>query len=683
MVDETGHERCANNEDGRVVIRDRDGAELGLRPWLEHANAEGFPGDFFGEILGSRADVLAERVLEDGEPSHARISGMLPRAIGETFVGDSRRDERFIIQPDGSVEGLLGPLADITARELALHARWGLVHRRLPLPILRIGLPDRQMVEQIAVADIDAAGEARLLVRRRDGDRVDHLAPAGGCDEAEDAFCDAVLTQWRLVSEFHERGMRLTGGDELLGDLAASSLWLADLTLRGCHPRYGIGTYDRFKDHGFPPTVIHLGSCLVEWGHFERARDVIDCYLNAYVADDGSFVYYGPAVSEYGQLLSLCARYLELSGDLRWWRGRESVLRRIWTRLRVLRRESLADDSAPEHARGLIPGLPEADYHGSEEQWREYYYSGDAWAVRGLTDVARALQVTGRSEEAAALEEGATQYRADLLASVHAAGVATDEGLYVPPGPTQRVPIERMTQDRHSSYCNYRYFAEMISAGVLPQRVVRRVLDWRATHGGELLAMTRFEGHLDDWPVLNYARALLETGEIERYQLLLYAHLAHHQAAGWLAAPEQVDIVPGESGVRRYHAGQVVPCQVTVPLMLRWALLYELRDEDVLLVAPAVEHRWLCGGGLSARGLPTRWGPVDLELDSDGRTVTASLGLPVGTPAVVRLRIPRSPDAPVVLASVTGAAEQEWDESAGAVTLSQCGTKVTVRASVG
>jgi hypothetical protein len=231
-------------------------------------------------------------------------------------------------------------------------------------------------------------------------------------------------------------------------------------------------------------------------------------------------------------------------------------------------------------------------------------------------------------------------YSRDLLDSIEAASVETEDGVYVPPGPTQTEPIEDMTQDRHASYCNYRYFAEMVSAGVLPQRVVRRILTWRAEHGGELLGMTRFKDHLDDWPVLNYARALLETGEIERYLLLLYAHLAHHQAAGWLAAPEQVKIIPDESGARRYHAGQVVPCQVTAPQMLRWALAYGPRDRDMLMVAPAVPRWWLVTDErLRVEGLPTRWGRVDLSMRATNGGVTAELALPEGV-SEVGVRLP-------------------------------------------
>lgn len=412
---------------GEFVVTGSDGEELRLRPWLESARA----------AASSSSALDGRSVPEEGRaPTYERVAELLPRVVDKTFVGDPRRDERFLVRPDGSIEGLLGPLADLPVRALVKYGAWGLLDRRLPLPVLRIEAPGEPAREQIAVADIGPDGEPRLLVRRQTGAKVEYLAPAGECEEPQSAFARAVLEQWRLVGDFHTRGLSLEGGDALLNDLSASSLWLADLTLRGCRPRYGIGTYDRFKDHGFPPTVIHHGRCLLEWGHFERAAEVIGCYLDAYVSDEGTFVYYGPAVSEYGQILSLCASYVHLTGDERWWRTHESVLRRIWGRLLRLRRESVADEGASASARGLIPGLPEADYQGSAEQWRGYYYSGDAWTIRGLTDVARVLHRTGAEDEATRIEAEVRAYTRDLLDSIEAASVETEDGVYVLPGPT-------------------------------------------------------------------------------------------------------------------------------------------------------------------------------------------------------------------------------------------------------
>jgi hypothetical protein len=187
--------------------------------------------------------------------------------------------------------------------------------------------------------------------------------------------------------------------------------------------------------------------------------------------------------------------------------------------------------------------------------------------MRGLSDAARTIRRLGAEEEAARIEAEVEAYRRDLLASIEASSVETspvdaDPEVYVPPGPTQTEPIARLTQDRHASYCNYRYFPEMISASVLPARVVRRVLDWRLAHGGEMLAMTRF-----DRPPRRLAGAQRRAGAArDRRDRALssfcsHAHLAHHHAAGWLDGPEQVKIFPDESGCPPLprRAGRPVP----------------------------------------------------------------------------------------------------------------------------
>jgi len=632
--------------EGMLVFASEAGPEVVLEPRMEGANAEGFDAEFFERLLQAEHDPLGEQVLAAGEPSYEAVAELLPRVVDDTFVGDPRVTERAIIHPDGSIEGLLGPLTELSQAELAEHGSWGIVDRSLPLPVMRVEPGQGALAEQIVVATVGREGALRVLVRRRylEGERegVEYFALLGeGEAPSEAEFYRAILAAWQQGRAAQERMMKLEGGDADLTAAAASSLQMADLTTRGCRPRYGIGPYDQERHDGFPPTTLHLVLCLLEWGDFARAEDVLGYYLDACVNGDGSFDYYGPAVAEYGQMLALAARYVQLTGDLRWWAARQSVLRAIWGRLLALRRESLADEDAPPETRGLIAGLPEADYHGDEAQWREYYFAGDAWACRGLTEMARLLQRTGQDAEAEAIAREVEAYEADLAAAIARAKVETDAGIFVAPGPTQRTPFERITQDRHSSYCNYRYFAEMVSAGIVDRGTVAEIFAYRRSHGGELLGMTRFHGHLDDWPVLNYARAMLELGEVEHYLLLLYSHLAHHQAAGWLAAYEQVEIMPDEHGLRRSHAGQVVPCQVTAPLMLRWALAYELRDEDVLLLAPAVAHRWIAGDeGLHVTGLPTRWGRVDFTIRGDADAVEAHLRLPEGFATQVRLRLP-------------------------------------------
>jgi len=173
----------------------------------------------------------------------------------------------------------------------------------------------------------------------------------------------------------------------------------------------------------------------------------------------------------------------------------------------------------------------------------------------------------------------------------------------------------------------------MLSAGVLPAELVTKVAAWRRAHGGELLVGTRFGNQMDDWPALHYARSLLETDDLDHYLLLMYSHWAHHCSQGTLSSYEQVRIEPDDTGTRRMVAGQVVPCQVMVPTMLRWGLVYEERDADVLWLCRAIPRRWLAPDQeINIRRVPTRFGRVGF-----------TIRLQTATEAKVTLRLPDEP----------------------------------------
>jgi hypothetical protein len=672
------------SDEGRMLFVTDTGPQMVLAPFMEEAGADALDAAFFEGLMTADTDPLAEQLLAEGEPTYQAVAAALPRVVDYAFVGDPRVDERTIVAADGSIEGLLGPLTDMPWDELRTRGRWGIVDVRLPLPMLWVQTGINAFAEQIVIATLGGDGKLRTLARRRvsDGDdeTVEYLAP--GSDQPADAeeFYAGLMTIWGQTVAFDLTMMSVETNDQLLVDLAFSSLCLGDLTPRGCLPRYGIGVYDEPRHHGFPPATLQLAHCLLDWGNFERGRDLLSAYTDAFVNLDGTFDYYGPALSEYGQFLALVLRYVELSGDTAWWMHRQATLRRVWSRLMTLRRESVANTDAPDNCRGLVPGLPEADYHTDEAQWRQYYFSGDAWAVRGLQSMAALLVSVGQFEEGLTVSTEADAWAEDLKRAVAASIVDTGGDPFVPPGPTQLEPFEHMTESRHASFVNYRYWAEMISAGVLEPDAMRQVMDYRSSHGGELLAMTRFGDHLDDWPVINYARALLELGEIDRYLLLMYAHLTQHQAAGWLTAYEQVTLLPDEHGLRRQHAGQVSPCQTTVPQMLCWALAYEMRDDNLLLIAPAVPWHWITDHPVEVAGLPTRWGDIVLDIGAMDKRVIVDLELPEGFGAAIRVRVPTPDRAPLTAVTVNGEPYLGYDADARLVDLVELEEEVRIDA---
>lgn len=600
---------------------------------------------YYEALLAAPDDPLAGRLLAAGEPDFATIAGLLVPLLGPCAIGDEAALERVDVDAYGAVPGC--EALPLPAPESL--AQTGLLDGWLPVLCHRYET-ETDTVEQLVFGACDAQGGLlawrRLCTTPRDGGEEQLVYQANGAETAPEGFYAALLALWEHWHEFRRAGVRLRVPEPDLLDAAQAMLQLGILTFRGLAPRYGAMGYAEERHNSFPPATIFLLHALLSWGHLGRAEQILGHYVSRYVKPDGTFDYYGPALAEYGQVLALVAEYVRLRGDAEWLVRRLTLLRPAWQRLLALRAESKQQFPPDDPHHGLIPGLPEADYHGQADQWQTFYYSGDVWACRGLREIGRVLRELPdeplRREGEALVAESAA-YEADLRRSVEQTRQA--EVGYVPPGPDQVEPLTCMTANRHASYCNYRYFPEMISADMLAPETVRQVLQWRRTHGGELLGMTTFQGTLDDWPALHVARALLEQDEADRYLMLMYAHWAHHGAAGTLASYEQASVVPGDNGFRHLIAWQVLPCQVMVPIMLRWGLVYEDREADVLWLCRAMPRRWLAPGEtVKVRRVPTRFGRVgfSIALSGDG-TGTVKLRLPEEPAAAqirLRLRLP-------------------------------------------
>jgi hypothetical protein len=122
---------------------------------------------------------------------------------------------------------------------------------------------------------------------------------------------------------------------------------------------------------------------------------------------------------------------------------------------------------------------------------------------------------------------------------------------------TMARPQKRVTDTWLGSYTNYRYWPELISSGVLPDDLVERVVEARLQSGGQFCGTTRFDGHLDDWPLMEYLEGLWNLGRSEEYRLSLWGHILFHQAEGHLTAYEQVSFPPGFK-----KADYCLPCQL-------------------------------------------------------------------------------------------------------------------------
>jgi len=512
------------------------------------------------------------------------------------------------------------------------------------LPAVNYGFFDAQQRrgwELSALMDRGRSPGVFVRLRRTEGPtQYYQLEPLRKLADGKPFFA-ALLRLQQSWEKFFAAGMQVEVNDRRAVDAARAGIARAASGCVGLHPKYGMGAYWGTQHDGFPPTTLSLCTCLLEWGLVEEFKARLGHYLDHFVKADGTLNYYGPALAEYGELLDLAAAYVRRTGDAAWFEQHQAAVDRIVGYLLRLRTQSKQSQSPDALTYGLLHGSAEAD----TAKETDYYFSGNAWCWRGLMETGNVLVDLGRKQgDGQRLRRGeqllaeAKAFRADMLRAVERSVVSSGADKFLPPIVGLRKPFQTMTQDTLASYTNYRYWPETLSAGCLPPPAEQMILDYRTTHGGELLAMTRFTDHLDDWPFYHQAYGLLAHDRVSLCLLGYYAHLAHHQMPGTFTAYEQVPIQG--YAFRREAADYCVPSQLTVPIMTRWMLVFEERDADVLWLCRAVPRAWLTGK-LAVRGALTRWGRVALELKptQDLRQITARIELPAETPALVNLRI--------------------------------------------
>ena len=646
-----------------------------------------FPAGYFDQLLAAKEDVLGNKLLASGrDASYPRVAGYLAPLATYTFLGSPESAAKYIVQPDGAIGLLPGrwggdkrlektlfdpadvipgldPNLDPLGAKRGLLGGW--------LPAVNYGFFDAERGfgwELAALADIGPDPAVFIRVRSTDGKtRFYKIEPfeelAGG-----KPFFAALLRVHRSWQRFFAAGIELDLPDRRVTDAARAGIVRAVTGYAGLHPKYGMGGYWAAQHDGFPPTTISMATCLLDWGLTEAVKTRLGYYLDRFVKPDGTLGYYGPAVAEYGQIVDLAAACVRRTGDMAWFDHHRPAIDRLVEHLLRLRTESKESQSPEAVGYGLLFGGAEAD----TRKETHYYFSGSAWGWRGLHEAGKLFGEIGRQRGDDNLVRRGEQIlakaealRADVLRAVERSIVAAGEQPFLPPMTGFKEPFATMTQDRLASYTNYRYWLETLSARCLEPEQERMILDYRLAHGGELLGMTRFSGHLDDWPYWHHASGVLGHDRVSHYLLGYFGHMAHHQTPGTFTAYEQVPI--RGYGLRRETADYCVPAQLITPIMTRWMLVFEEPDADVLWLCRAVPRAWL-QKGLSFRGALTRWGPVavTLEPSDDLHRFTARITLAAGDKPTVMLRVRHPQRLKIADCAVTGGrcehvdAKREW-----------------------
>jgi hypothetical protein len=372
---------------------------------------------------------------------------------------------------------------------------------------------------------VDPYRDALLARGEPDLDEVLGLLPR---PQGRAAFDGAVI-----ASNIERQGRVVTvqTGHPFLDRSVKTGLASIDATFQGNHPKYGIESYGHTVHDSFPPTIIAAADALSAWGLVGRAQEVLGYWLATFVRADGSIDYYGPSLSEYGQLLHTAVRVMERGADREWWKACVTILSRLasWAMARIR-----------EVGSELVHGCPEADERGDPGA----YFHNNAWLATGLRRFDEGCERFGGRCRPAILKavDGLASRTLDAIA---ATWPQDEDDLWLPPQVETRERPRRITGSRLGSYTNYRYWPELLSSGLLPPELAGRVVRARLELGGQFVGMSRFADWLDDWPLFDHIAGLHRYGFRSDLLLCLYGHVAYHQAEGHLTAYEQVTFPPG------------------------------------------------------------------------------------------------------------------------------------------
>ena len=656
---------------------------VGRLDHIQTASAK-YPPDYVDTLLKSRRDILGRKVLRrKTDPSFEACAAFLPEVSGYTFLSTETSPHYLAVEPGGAIgtlaetfgrkplERVLFDPCEVVGLPAPRVAKRGLVGGWLPAIDYGFYDPDEKSGwEEVAFCASPPEAPKRLdlyvhLRTVRPGDKVERLyfKVAGSSRTALQA--GEFFARLAELKDHWERvfanAMTIEVPERRLADASRASLARAFVTYEGAQPRYGVGHYSQLRHATFPPTTLSMVNSCITWGLLDRAGTYLDYYLDHVVRPDGTFDYYGPAVSEYGQMLAVIARYVRCSRRFDWLRARRAKIESIVNHLLALRRQSQAKFPKSTLRHGLVFGSPEADTRDQVN----YYFSGDAWTWRGWTEIAKLYVQAGNppmKRLGRRLLAECRDYRADIENSIRKSITRVGASVFVPPIAGFDQPFKTMTQDTFASYTNYRYWVEMLSSGFLPAQWHDAIIDYRVAHGGELLGITRFGSHLDDWPYAGYAYGLLLRDRVRHFLLGFYGDLALHRTHGTFTAFEQVAI--RDINFRPYVADYCVPAQLVTPLLVRWMLVFEEPDADVLWLCRATPRRWLSPGkSIKVRGATTRWGRLGfaIERDADG-SVAATIELPRHPfPAEVRVRLRLPGRASIRRVTINGKVHEDVD----------------------
>jgi hypothetical protein len=155
---------------------------------------------------------------------------------------------------------------------------------------------------------------------------------------AFDSALQGIRKRWE---RFFAQGAQIAIPDPDVEKACKASIIRALITFTGKRPHYGVrrygprDVYGPEDGDGFPPTILSLVDCLLDWGQADLARAYLTAYFDGLVREDGRVRYFikeamdGCSVAEYGQFLWVVGKSMRLGGTQAWFDHLRPKLERI------------------------------------------------------------------------------------------------------------------------------------------------------------------------------------------------------------------------------------------------------------------------------------------------------------------------------------------------------------------
>lgn len=615
------------------------------------------------EIGMTARDLLADKLLANGEPDEDEVRRAAPpmdsakprfafyRPQWNTILGTRECSDTMPVYPSGNTRTYhpIQYFPQLT-NELAAKRFEGLVGGWMPAARKVFPADDGSYYETIAFGDVLA--HDRFIVQTwhrtaqiRDGKIVKvvygYSYPAYDRRRVDPQAAEfyAGLLQFAEYWDRQLHDMTAMSLPETSWSDMAQYAFVKEQIVRpgGVYPKYGAVDRDYYGPEydGFQDIFTMSLYANLECGRFAQAQQVLDNFCTSFVDAKGVNNMRGPETAQFGLTLSLIARYFRYTRDAALLRRHQEKIEATAALLAELHDEAL---QLPESDRGygLIHGWCESDscLMPDPSVWWKPYFANSAFAVRGWRDLAPVWQELGlNSRQAADWVRRSHQLQTALVRSV-AANVRHDmEPAYIGPLPGTTLTFLESIQQEHPSEQGWphRCYAELLQAGVLPDDQTNLVIDCMRAYGATTLGVVANveRPHPTGRDILGfisygYAQALLRMDRIDEYVLFLYAHRYHdHSRGSWTAG--EVSGITGDGAIF------CIPAQQTIPLLLRWMLVFEDPDADRLYLGRALPRKWVgAGTPIGIEQAPTRWGRVDYRLEHHGSDrLVAAIALPV------------------------------------------------------